>query len=69
MIIVTGGTGLLGSQIVEQLLKRVPADRVGISVRDPDRATGWAERGIRVRRGDFTDPRSCAPPSTARRRC
>ncbi|SUA81140.1 Quinone oxidoreductase 2 [Nocardia otitidiscaviarum] len=58
MIIVTGGTGLLGSQIVEQLLKRVPADRVGISVRDPDRATGWAERGIRVRRGDFTDPRS-----------
>ncbi|BDT90444.1 NmrA family transcriptional regulator [Nocardia sputorum] len=60
MIIVTGATGLLGSQIVERLLERVPADRVGVSVRDTDRAGDLAARGVRVRRGDFTDPRSLA---------
>lgn len=60
MIIITGGTGQLGSQIVDRLLERVPADRVGISVRDPARAHELAARGVRVRRGDFTDPDSLA---------
>ncbi|MCA2215973.1 NmrA family NAD(P)-binding protein [Jidongwangia harbinensis] len=60
MIIVTGGTGQLGSQIVDRLLDRVPADRVGVSVRDTGRAAGLAARGVRVRRGDFTDPPSLA---------
>lgn len=58
MIIVTGGTGQLGSQIVDRLLERVPADRVGVSVRDTTRAGDLAARGVRVRRGDFTDPHS-----------
>ena len=56
MIIITGGTGRLGAQIVDRLLDRVPADRVGVSVRDPGRAGDLAARGVRVRRGDFTDP-------------
>ncbi|MEW9532636.1 SDR family oxidoreductase [Microbispora sp. NPDC049125] len=60
MIIVTGGTGRLGSQIVDRLLDRVPADRVGVSVRDTGRAGDLAARGVRVRRGDFTDPGSLA---------
>jgi uncharacterized protein YbjT (DUF2867 family) len=60
MIIITGATGQLGSQVVHQLLERVPADRVGVSVRNPDRAAGLAARGVRVRRGDFTDPDSLA---------
>jgi NAD(P)H dehydrogenase (quinone) len=60
MIIITGATGQLGSQIVHQLLERVPADRVGVSVRDPSHAAGLAARGVRVRRGDFTDPDSLA---------
>src|SRR5690348_13931958 len=60
MIIVTGGTGQLGSQIVERLLERLPADHVGVSVRDPGRAGDHAARGVRVRRGDFTDPGSLA---------
>lgn len=30
MIIVTGATGQLGRQIVERLLTRLPADRVGV---------------------------------------
>ncbi|MEW2145705.1 NmrA family NAD(P)-binding protein [Micromonospora vinacea] len=56
MIIVTGATGQLGSQIVDRLLDRLPPDAVGVSVRDVDRATGLAERGVRVRAGDFTEP-------------
>jgi NAD(P)H dehydrogenase (quinone) len=60
MIIVTGATGQLGSRIVEQLLTRVPAARIGVSVRDPGRAAALADRGVRVRRGDYTEPASLA---------
>ncbi|MBQ0993084.1 NAD(P)H-binding protein [Micromonospora sp. H61] len=56
MIVVTGATGNLGSQIVDRLLDRLPSDAVGVSVRDVDRAAGHAERGVRVRAADFTDP-------------
>ncbi|GAB3972411.1 NAD(P)H-binding protein [Actinoallomurus acanthiterrae] len=55
MIIVTGATGQLGRQVVESLLTRVPAHRVGVSVRDPGKAQAFADRGVRVRQGDFTD--------------
>lgn len=60
MIIVTGATGKLGRQIVERLLTRVPADRIGVSVRDPQKAKAFADRGIRVRQGSFTDAGSLA---------
>ncbi|MFF7333511.1 NAD(P)H-binding protein [Streptomyces sp. NPDC008150] len=60
MIIVTGATGKLGRRTVERLLERVPADRVGISVRDPRKAQDLADRGVRVRRGSFDDPTSLA---------
>ncbi|MFG2959876.1 NAD(P)H-binding protein [Streptomyces sp. NPDC048291] len=60
MIIVTGATGQLGSQTVEHLLARVPADRVGVSVRDPKKAQALADRGVRVRQGSFTEPAGLA---------
>ena len=60
MIIVTGATGQLGRLIVEELLARLPPDRIGVSVRDPGRADDLAARGVRVRRGDFDDPASLA---------
>ncbi|GAA2018841.1 NAD(P)H-binding protein [Pseudokineococcus marinus] len=60
MIIVTGATGQLGRASVEHLLERVPASEVGVSVRDPERAQDLADRGVRVRRGDFTDPSTLA---------
>ncbi|MET8359070.1 NmrA family NAD(P)-binding protein [Micromonospora sp. NPDC005171] len=56
MIVVTGATGQLGSQIVDRLLDRLPPDTVGVSVRDVDRAASLVERGVRVRAADFTDP-------------
>ena len=49
MIIVTGATGQLGRAIVEHLLARVPADQLGVSVRDPDRAGELAARPARSR--------------------
>ncbi|GAA2088535.1 NAD(P)H-binding protein [Streptomyces albiaxialis] len=58
MIIVTGATGQLGRRTVERLLERVPAERVGVSVRDPRGAQDLAARGVRVRQGSFDDPAS-----------
>ncbi|MFJ4713880.1 SDR family oxidoreductase [Streptomyces sp. NPDC088785] len=58
MIIVTGATGRLGRLTVERLLERVPATRVGVSVRDPRGAQDLADRGVRVRQGSFDDPAS-----------
>lgn len=60
MIIVTGATGKLGRGIVEELLARSPADRIGVSVRAPDKAIDFAKRGVRVRHGDFADADSLA---------
>jgi len=58
MIIVSGANGQLGRAVAERLLERVPAARIGVSVRDPEKARGLAERG--VRRGDFDDAASLA---------
>lgn len=58
MLIVTGATGNLGRRTVERLLERLPADRVGVSVRDPRKAQDLAVRGVRVRQGSFDDPAS-----------
>ncbi|WP_410643862.1 NAD(P)H-binding protein [Amycolatopsis sp. lyj-346] len=60
MIVITGGTGKLGSRIAERLLERVPAAEIGVSVREPGRAAQLSARGVRVRRGDFADPGSLA---------
>lgn len=56
MIVVTGATGGLGGAVVEHLLRRVPADRIGVSVRDVTRAGHLADRGVRVRQGSYEDP-------------
>lgn len=60
MIVVTGASGRLGRTVLERLLERLPADQIGASVRDPEKAPDLAERGVRVRRGDYTDPASLA---------
>jgi NAD(P)H dehydrogenase (quinone) len=58
MIIVTGATGQLGRQIVENLVKHVPASQVGVSVRDPEKAADIKALGVRVRQGNFADAES-----------
>ncbi|MFI7345845.1 NAD(P)H-binding protein [Streptomyces sp. NPDC049936] len=56
MIVVTGATGGLGGATVEHLLERLPADRIGVSVRDAAKARHLADRGVRVRQGSYEDP-------------
>ncbi|MGW3993618.1 SDR family oxidoreductase [Amycolatopsis sp. NPDC004772] len=58
MIVVTGATGHLGKLVVEGLLEQLPADRVVAAVRTPEKAADLAERGVEVRRADYTDPES-----------
>ncbi len=58
MIIVTGATGQLGHAIVLELLKLKSASEIGVSVRDPQKASDLAGKGVRVRRGDFADSAS-----------
>ena len=60
MIVVTGATGQIGRQIVEGLLRKMPGARLGVSVRDPEKARDFEQRGVRVCRGDFTDASSLA---------
>ncbi|UJF33414.1 NAD(P)H-binding protein [Paenibacillus hexagrammi] len=58
MIVVTGANGNLGRKIVEELLARVPAEEIGVSVRDANKAQDLKECGVRVRQGNFDDSES-----------
>ena len=58
MIVITGGNGAFGRQVVEQLLARIPASGLVVSVREPAAAAALMARGIEVRSGDFNDPAS-----------
>jgi NAD(P)H dehydrogenase (quinone) len=60
VLVMIGANGQLGRAVVERLLKRVPAGQIGVSVRDPEKAQGLKERGVRVRHGDFDDAESLA---------
>lgn len=55
-IVVTGATGGLGSDVIEQLLNLAPPSDLGVSVRRVEAAQHLAVRGVRVRQGDFDSP-------------
>lgn len=55
-IVVTGATGHLGRHVVEGLLERVPADQITAVVRDPEKAAGFAARGVRIAVADYNEP-------------
>ncbi|MFI9819896.1 SDR family oxidoreductase [Streptomyces sp. NPDC052013] len=57
-IVVTGATGKLGRHVVEQLLEKVPADRVTVVVRDADKAADFSARGVRIAVADYNAPES-----------
>ena len=60
MIVVTGASGQLGRAVIEGLLSRMPAARIVASVRNPEKATALAEKGVHVRAGDFAEPEGLA---------
>lgn len=58
MYVITGANGQLGRATVHRLLDLLPATRIGVTCREPAQAADLAALGIRVRFGDFEDPRS-----------
>jgi NAD(P)H dehydrogenase (quinone) len=57
-VIITGATGGLGSDVIAQLQRLAPPTELGVSVRNPEKASALYKAGIRVRRGDFSEPAS-----------
>ena len=58
-IVVTGATGHLGRLAVEALLRRgIPAAQITATGRRVEALADLAERGVAVRRTDYTDPAS-----------
>ncbi len=60
MIVITGATGQYGRKVVEGLSSKMPASNLGVSVRDPEKAAGFAAQGIRVQKASFAEPATLA---------
>ncbi|MEZ0486088.1 SDR family oxidoreductase [Fibrella aquatica] len=58
MILITGATGQLGASVIDFLLKTLPASQIAALVRDEQKATHLAERGVSVRVGTYDDTAS-----------
>lgn len=57
LIAVTGASGHLGRLVIEALLARnLPADKIVAAVRDAQKISDFASRGVQVRRADYTQP-------------
>ena len=54
-ILVMGATGGLGGQVVEFLLRRVCAENIVALACDPAKLQSFAERGVKIRGGDYSD--------------
>ena len=52
---ITGASGQLGTSALRHLLTRVPAAEVVAVTRTPGKLQEFADRGVRVRAGDFKD--------------
>lgn len=59
-IIITGGSGNFGRRATEMLLEQVPAGKLILVSRTPEKLSDLAAKGCVVRHGDFDDPASLA---------
>lgn len=57
-VLVTGATGQLGSRIVQQLLRKLPAASVVAGGRKADKAQALVARGVEFRTVDYDSPAS-----------
>jgi len=60
MILVTGASGNLGTVVIENLLKQVPAKNIAVLQRNQKKAKSFEEKGITIHIGDYTDKQSIA---------
>ena len=58
MIAVTGASGQLGRLVIEALLKKLPASEIVAVVRNPEKVSDLAMRGVQVRQADYDQPAS-----------
>lgn len=58
MILVTGATGHLGSAVIDNLLRTVPAGQIAALVRNEAKATPLKEKGVNIRIGHYDDAAS-----------
>lgn len=58
VIIITGASGALNGATVDHLLQSMPASDIAVVARDAAKARRFAERGVDVRVGDYSDPTS-----------
>jgi NAD(P)H dehydrogenase (quinone) len=58
MIVVTGATGQLGHQVINQLLTRVPADQIIAVDLESPKAAELAKLGVEVRFADYNKPQT-----------
>lgn len=56
MIVVTGASGQLGRLVIDALLQTVPASEIIAAVRNPEKASDLAARGVQVRQADYNQP-------------
>lgn len=60
MIAITGGSGKLGGLVIDRLLQKVSPDRLIAIVRNRQEARRLASRGVQVRSGDYSVPKTLA---------
>lgn len=60
-IAVTGSTGGLGTAVIAELLKRVPASRIVAIARDSAKAEPLRVKGVEVRIADYSQPETLGP--------
>jgi len=60
MIAITGATGQLGRLVIDELLKKMPANALIAAVRSPEKAADLAALGITVRTADYNQPATLA---------
>jgi NAD(P)H dehydrogenase (quinone) len=54
-VLVTGGTGQLGSLTIQSLLRTTPPGCIATLVRDPMKAAALRQQGVEIRQGDYFD--------------
>ncbi|WP_328365026.1 SDR family oxidoreductase [Micromonospora zamorensis] len=64
MIAITGATGQLGHQVINNLLARVPAEQIIAVDLESDRASDLAKLGVEVRFADYNKPETLLPAFT-----
>jgi len=60
MILVTGASGNLGTVVIENLLKQVPARNIAVLQRNQKNVKSFEEKGITIHIGDYADKQSIA---------